>query len=356
MKGLITITFILILIGCGKAPNPASVSAIKRELLPPLEFGDRSLKIKRIYQTGTEIFNFFLWPNVSRQKQVEISAEVAQLGIQIEDVYKRIDLLSFDKSKIEIEIAVLDQARDGKLSVIFKNYKCWMEKEDAKVCGEENIGEAKLPGECFDLEFEPWNSEEMAKECEEKSEKIIEAYEEKREEIEERIAPFEEKIDEELEIVTARADKITNALENGEENSEKWQNWFQTKVSNFEFFEDGRVPKISLSIQFNNVASSERNRYLRYKSDDDKNEDKARGITGVKRYLDGPIPTLEFIIHEKRALRSRKEELTGIYYKVVLRENELDYGLELLGEVEKFDSYGRALGKGMMKVYLKPKY
>jgi DNA-binding transcriptional MerR regulator len=356
MKGLFAVTFIFFLIGCGRAPSPASVSAIKRELPTPIEFDDRSLKIKRNYQTGTEIFNFFLWPNVSRQEQVEISAKVAQLGLQIEDVYKRIDLLSFDKSKIEREILVLDQFRDEKLSVIFKDYKCWVETEDAEVCGEDNIGHAKLPAECFDLVFEPWNSEELAKECEEKSEKIIENYEEKREEIEERIAPFEEKIDEELEIVTDRADQITSALENGEENSEKWQNWFQTKVSNFEFFEDGSVPKISLSIQFNNMAASERNRYLRYKSDDEKNEDKARGITGVKRYLDGPVPTLEFIIHEKRALRSSKEELTGTYYKVVLRENELDYGLELLGEIEKYDSHGRAVGKGMMKVYLKPKY
>ncbi|TDJ06910.1 MAG: hypothetical protein E2O68_04250, partial [Deltaproteobacteria bacterium] len=180
MKGFKALTFIFFLVGCAKAPNPASVSAFKRELIPPIEFNKPSLQIKRKYQTGTEIFNFFLWPNISRAKQVEVAAIVAQLGLQIEEVYKRIDFLSFDKSKIEREIVTLEQDRDEKLAVIFKQYKCWTTSEDDESCGEANEGEARLPDECFDLEFEPWSSEDLAKDCEEKSEGIIEKFEEKR--------------------------------------------------------------------------------------------------------------------------------------------------------------------------------
>jgi len=357
MKSILALTFILVLIGCAKAPNPASVSAIKKELKSPEEFNSPSLEIKREYQTGTEIFNFWLWPEVSRVGKVEVAARVAQLGLQIEEVYKRIDSISFKKAKIEKEITAIEKDRDVKLSVIFGEYKCFTETEDDEVCSESNEGIERIPSECFDLEFEPWNSEEMAAACEEKSEPIVESFEEVREKIEERIAPLEEIIDEELKIVTNRADLIIATLENGEKESEKRQNWFATEVSNIRFIKGEKNPRISLKIQFNNVEAGERNRFLRYKSSDNNLvKDQLRGITDVERILVGPIPTLKFTIHEKRALRNRKEELTGIKYKVTLRQADLDHGLDLTGDLEKIDSEGRVMAQGMMKIYLKRKY
>ncbi|RLA63623.1 MAG: hypothetical protein DRQ88_00205 [Epsilonproteobacteria bacterium] len=356
MKRFIALTFLLILASCAKAPNPISVSAIKRELVPPAEFNSRSLQIKKNYQTGTEIFNFFLWPNVSREEKVQVSAKVAQLGLQIEEVYKRIDVLSFEKSPIEKKVENLEANLEKELAKVLKNYKCWVNSEDSEVCGEAQEGELKTPEECWDLEDSPWNSEDLSIECEDESEALSEEIEERLMDLEEELAPIEDKISEELEIVTAKADAITDILEGGETNSDKWQFWFQTKVSNVEFIKGKENPNISLSIKFNNVKEGAPNRFLRYKFDSEKDDDESSGIIKVKQYLDGPIPTLEFEIHEKRALLNWKEELTGIYYKVVLRENELDFGLELLGEIEKFNSQGFSLGKGMMKIYLKPKY
>ena len=62
---------------------------------------------------------------------------------------------------------------------------------------------------------------------------------------------------------------------------------------------------------------------------------------------------------EKRATRvngQNSEERTGVFYKIKLRQTELDYGLEYLGDVERFDASGNSFGIGLMKIYIKPKY
>jgi hypothetical protein len=65
---------------------------------------------------------------------------------------------------------------------------------------------------------------------------------------------------------------------------------------------------------------------------------------------------LEFKLYEKRALTNWKEEKTGDYFEVKLYQTELDFGLEFLGKINKFNSIGKKLGGGMMKIYLKPQY
>ena len=357
MKAFIVLTFILILTSCAKAPNPYSVSAIKRELIPPTEFNTPSLKTRITYIPGSQIFNFFRGPNVAREEKGQVAAKGAQIGLQIEDVYKLVDVLNFKKAPIGKDIESLEEGLRKKLKEEVSKYKCWVNSPEENICGESEEGELKIPNNCLALKRSPWKSKDLAKECKQKMRPIVDAANEKISSLEKLILPIEDELALKLRLIAGKGDEIINILEK-ETPPEKWQYWFKTEPSNFEFFEDEiKNPNISLLIQFNNVGVGEENKVLRYTSDgDNKEENELRGIRNIKRYLDGPIPTLEFEIHEKRYVRDQEDEFTGIIYKVILRENELDYGLELLGEVEMFDAHGRSLGKGMMKVYLGPEY
>lgn len=344
------IPFILTL-SCAKPPEPQTASPENAPLEIPEEFGRLGLSLKRKYESGSELFNFFFWPsNLDRESLKKLATDVSEIGIQIEDKYKVVDEISFKKSKIYKKIEELEVERDAKLLDLLKQYAC-TPNESGETCLEGDSTDPIFPESCDNLESNPWNSEVFKSECLQKEERINKDFEEASADLENELAIFEEQIENELVYITTRADAITALLENNNEKSEEWVNWMQTKEANI-IFVDG-IPQIGLKIMFNNNLEGVANRYLYYKSRD------SADIIDVRYYMENQIPVLEFTMFEKRATRvdgKNSEERTGVFYKVKLRQTELDYGLEYLGDVERFNASGKSFGKGLMKIYIKPRY
>ncbi|MFI5390837.1 MAG: hypothetical protein ACHQYQ_05690 [Bacteriovoracales bacterium] len=341
-----TIPFILIL-SCAKPLEPRTASPENAPLETPEEIGRIGLSLKNKYESGSELFNFFFWPsNLDREKLKELSTNVSEIGIEIEDRYKIVDEINFRKSKIDKKIQILEEERDLKLADLYKKYGCIKDN-----CKEIESPDEVIPESCDQLAGTPWNSEQLKNECLEKEGKINSETEEASLVLEHEVSDLETEIDNHLEYITSRADAITSLLENNNEKSEEWMNWMQTKEANIVI--ENQTPQISLKIMFNNNLGGVGNRYLFYKSKD------SADIKEIKYYSENQIPVLEFVMFEKRATRvngQNGEERTGIFYKIKLRQTELDYGLEYLGDVERFDASGNSFGKGLMKIYIKPKY
>jgi hypothetical protein len=275
---------------------------------------------------------------LDRETLKRLATDVSEIGIQIEDRYKTVDEISFKKSKIDKKIKELEEEKDAKIFELYKNYG-WGETDPV------------YPESCEELESSPWNSEDHKKECSEKEKSINEEFEKSSTVFEEQLLVLEQEIENHLDGITSRADAITALLENNNPKSEEWVNWMQTKEANIVMVND--LPQITLKIMFNNNLEGVANRYLYYKSKD------SADITNIRFYIENLIPVLEFTMFEKRATRVNgvnAEEKTGVFYKMKLRQTELDYGLEYLGDVERFNASGKSFGKGLMKIYIKPVY
>ncbi len=351
MKKNYFIILCILFFSCAKPPEPQSVSPERRPLEIPEEFNRIGLSLKRKYESGSELFNFFFWPsNLDRQSLKDLATDVSEIGIQIEDRYKTVDEISFRKSKIDKAIRELEEEKGTRILELLQNYSCTT-NEAGDTCVEESTSEPIQPESCDDLLKSPWNSESLKKECNEKEEALNIEFEEKFLAFEEQLTVLEEEIENHLVYITARADAITDLLENNNKKSEEWVNWMQTKEANIVFVNN--LPQITLKIMFNNNLEGVANRYLYYKSKD------FADISDIRFYLEDLIPVLEFTMFEKRATRSNgvnSEERTGVFYKMKLRQTELDYGLEYLGDVERFSASGKSFGKGLMKIYIKPSY
>lgn len=344
------VPFILIL-SCARPPEPKTVFPENAPLETPEEFNRLGLSLKRKYESGSELFNFFFWPsNLNREELKKLATDVSEIGIQIEDKYKVVDEISFNKSKLDKKIKELEEEKDAKVLELLEKYSC-TKNEAGDSCVEGGTSEPIHPESCEELQNSPWNNESLKKECTEKEEALNKEFEEKSLVIEEQITALEGEIENELVYITSRADAITALLENNNEKSEEWVNWMQTKEANIVMVND--FPQITLKIMFNNNLEGVANRYLYYKSKD------SADITDVSYAQENQIPVLKFKMFEKRATRvngQNSEEKTGVFYQVKLRQTELDYGLEYLGDVERFDASGKSFGKGLMKIYIKPRY
>lgn len=351
MKKNYFIILCILFFSCARAPEPKAVVPERNLLQTPEEFNRIGLSLKRKYESGSELFNFFFWPsNLDRESLKELSTDVAEIGIQIEEKYKTVDEISFKKSKIDKKIKELEEEKDNKILELFKNYGC-IKNEAGDACVAGNLTEQIYPESCEELGSSPWNSEDHKKECSGKEEAINQEFEKSSIVFEEQLSVFEEEIEKELVYITTRADAITDLLENNNKKSEEWINWMQTKEANIVFVND--LPQITLKIMFNNNLEGVANRYLYYKSKD------SADISDIRFYIERLIPVLEFTMFEKRATRVNginAEEKTGVFYKMKLRQTELDYGLEYLGDVERFNASGKSIGKGLMKIYIKPVY
>jgi hypothetical protein len=354
MKKMMFIFLLLFFQGCLQAPDPGKVKARSQVLARPeiLEEGRLPLKIKKNYIPSPEILNLFFWPDVEKREQIKIAAKVTQWGLEIEDIYKEIDIYSYEISRIERKIQVEEELRDQKSRQVFKNYICYWDAHSHS-CKTEGEGEFHVPETCDDLEWEPWSSEVLYQDCESRLAEAVFDHEVKLEELYEQRVPYDEDILLKLEKVTKRADKIISLLEK-DERPDRWQNWIETnaKNSSIKLFDGIRLPELNLLIRINNTPPGEINDFVSYRfvpgaQDND--------IIELDRYFDGPIPTLKFKILEKRfGIHGAKR--TGFYYKVVLTQTEKKYGIDLVGTIKKYDSADRLMAKGMMKIYLAQKY
>ncbi len=344
MKKLFFILPFILFLSCAKPPEPLTARPESSPLETPEEIGRAGLSLKRTYESGSELFNFFFWPSgLDREALKRIAADVSEIGIEIEDKYKLVDENNFKISKIEKQIEKTEEERNSILEDLYHSYKCE---------GTDSCSGTIYPQSCDQLAQSPWNSETLKEECTQKEEKINADIDEKIQALESESAPlYEENESVHLPYITSRADAITALLENNNEKSEEWKNWIQTKEANITFLNG--LPQLSLKIMFNNVLPGVANRPLYYKSKDQAD------IVDLRYYLEREIPVLEFKILEKRATRvgnQNSEERTGVYYTVKIRQTELDYGLEYIGDVERFDASRKSFGKGLMKIYIKPKY
>ena len=351
MKNIYFILPLILFFAWAKPPEPSSVNPQREPLETPEEFSRIGLTLKRKYESGSELFNFFFWPsNLDRESLKTLSTNVSEIGIEIEEKYKVVDEVSFEKSKIEKKLELMEKEKDSKISDLYKKYGCH-ENESGDSCVEGDLTNQIFPESCDQLGENPWNNKTLKEECQKQEESITKEFEEVTSGLNENVLALEEKIENELVYITSRADSITDLLENNNKKSEEWVNWMQTKEANIVFVND--LPQITLKIMFNNNLAGVGNRYLYYKSKD------SADITDIHFYQENQIPILEFKMFEKRATRvdgQNSEEKTGNYYQVKLRQTELDYGLEYLGDVERFNASGKSFGKGLMKIYIKPKY